>query len=215
MSGIRVLVVDDHQVYRAGLRAVLSSEPDFQVVGEASDARTAFVEDERTHPDLTLVDFWLPGSDGVSVIRELRRRNSRRRVAMLSAAATPALMFEALQAGASGFLLKSQPVRQLIAGLRRIGQGERYVPAAFEAFVAEQRARLGDEAPSHFDLLSAREKEILRMLVRGKSDDEIAHELSLHVKTVETHREHLMAKLGANSLADLVRYAARSQLLES
>ena len=85
----------------------------------------------------------LPGSDGASVIRELRRRNSRRRVAMLSASATPALMFEALQAGASGFLLKSQPVPELIAGLRRIGQGKRYVPAEFEAFVAEQGAQPG------------------------------------------------------------------------
>lgn len=212
MPKTRVLVVDDHQVYRAGLRAVLSAEPDFQVVGEASDARAALAEDERTRPDLMLVDFSLPDGDGVSLIRELRRRNADRRVAMLSASAPPALMLEALQAGASGVLLKSQPVEELIAGLRTVARGEPYVPADFEALIAQQRARVDGNASTH--LLSAREKEVLRKLVRGKSNVEVAHDLSISIKTVETHRRRIMAKLGAHSHADLVRHAARSQLLD-
>lgn len=215
MSKTRVLVVDDHEVYRAGLRTVLSAEADFEVVGEAADAQTAYAEDERAHPDLTLVDFWLPGSDGLSIVRELRRRNSERRVAMLSASATPALMLEALQAGAAGFLLKTQPVPELIAGVRTIAQGQSYVPAELEALVAQQRARLvAGGGPSHFDLLSAREKEVFRLLVRGKSNADIAHELFIGIETVETDRQRIMSKLGVHSLADLVRYAVRSQLLD-
>lgn len=215
MSKTRILVVDDHEVYRAGLRAVLSAEPDFEVVGDASDARAAQAEDERTKPHLTLVDFWLPGSDGISIIRELRRRNAERRVAMLSASATPALMCEALQAGASGVLLKSQPVGELLAGLRTIAQGQPYVPAAFEALLAEQRARLQQRnGSSHFDLLSPREKEVFRLLVRGKSNADVAHELFISIKTVETHRQRIMSKLDVHSMADLVRYAAQLELLE-
>ena len=215
MPKTRVLLVDDQQVFRAGLRALLATEPEFEVVGEAADTRTALAEVERTRPDLTLVDFWLPDGDGISLVRELRRVDGDRRVALLSAAASVALMAEALQAGACGVLLKLQPVAELIAGLRRVAQGERYLPPDFAASVAERPLSVDDQAPAPLAVLSAQEKEVFRMLVRGKSNLEIAHDLFLTIGAVEKHGERIMAKLGVASLADLVRFATERQLLES
>jgi len=207
----RILLVDDHDLFRAGFRAVLATFPEFEVVGEACDARAAYAEDERLRPDLTVVDFRLPGTDGIAATRELMRRDPRRRVAILSAVDTPEVVIEAMQAGASGFFLKTQPVPDAVAALRKVALGGTYLPPRLRPLV-EERSRRGAERP--FDVLSAREKEVFRLLIRGLSNAQVSRELCISVKTVETHREHILKKLGLHSVVELVRFAAREQLLD-
>jgi DNA-binding NarL/FixJ family response regulator len=209
------MIVDDFEVFRLGLRTALDEAPGFQVVGEASDARSAYELDEKLQPDLMILDVRLPGTDGVAATRELLRRNSARRIALLSGYANPDMMVEGLQAGASGFFLKHQPLDQMLIGIRRVVEGETYVPPSYEQVLADRRRRRnGEKSARAYDLLSPREREVFRMLVRGLSNVEVGRELCISVKTVESHREHILAKLGIHSIVELVRYAAREQMLD-
>lgn len=214
MAPTRILLVDDHELFRAGLREVLATFPEFEVVGEAADARTAFLEDERLNPDLILMDIRLPGTDGIAATRELCRRNPMRKVAVVSALADPDVCAEALEAGAGGFLLKSLPVADAVGAIRRVMSGETYLPPELQPVVDEQRRRMHNGKHRAYDLLSKREKEIFRLLIRGKTNSQVAHELFISVKTVESHREHILKKLGLHSVVELVRFAAREKLLD-
>jgi two-component system response regulator NreC len=214
MSRTRILLVDDHELFRAGLRAVLAEFPEFEVVGEAPDAHSAFLEHDRLRPDLTLMDIRLPGTDGIAATRELCRRDPGRKVAILSAMSDPDVCVEALEAGACGFFLKIQPVRDAVGAIRKVMCGETYLPPALQPVVEEQRSRLRKGKERAFDLLSVREKEVFRLLVRGKTNQQVARELYISVKTVESHREHILKKLGLHSVVELVRFAAREQLLD-
>jgi DNA-binding NarL/FixJ family response regulator len=208
--------VDDHDLFRAGMKALLAGYSDLEVVGEAGDARSAYAEDARLQPDLTLMDIRLPGTDGIAATRELRRRDPNRKVAILSALENAETCVEALQAGASGFFLKSQPVTDAVTAIRTMMKGETYVPPRLAVVVGEQRNRMERNRKSTdktFDLLSAREKEVFRLLIRGRSNSQVARELCISVKTVESHREHILKKLGLHSVVELVRFAAREQLL--
>jgi DNA-binding NarL/FixJ family response regulator len=151
----------------------------------------------------------------VAATRELLRRNSARRIALLSGYANPDMMVEGLQAGASGFFLKTQPLDQMLSGIRRVVEGETYVPPSYEPVLADRRRRRnGEKSARAYDLLSPREREVFRMLVRGLSNVDVGRELCISVKTVESHREHILAKLGIHSIVELVRYAAREQMLD-
>lgn len=212
---IKVMIVDDFEVFRLGLRTALDEASGFEVVGEAADARTAYELDEKLQPDLMILDVRLPGTDGVAATRELLRRNSVRRIALLSGYANPDMMVEGLQAGASGFFLKTQPLDQMLSGIRRVVEGETYVPPSYEPMLADRRRRRnGEKSARAYDLLSPREREVFRMLVRGLSNVDVGRELCISVKTVESHREHILAKLGIHSIVELVRYAAREQMLD-
>src|SRR4051794_12662251 len=202
MRKARVLLVDDHELFRAGFRALLASYPDFEVVGEAADARTAYLEDERLKPDLTVMDVRLPGTDGISATRELRRRDPVRPVVILSALDMADVCIDAMQAGASGYLLKTQPVAEAVDGMRQIVSGETYLSPSMAPIVEEQRRKMArrEDGARSFDLLSAREKEVFRLLIRGKSNSTVAKELCISVKTVESHREHILKKLGLHSV---------------
>jgi two-component system response regulator NreC len=214
MARTRILLVDDHELFRAGLRAVLAEFADFEVVGEAPDAHAAFIEDDRLRPDLTLMDIRLPGTDGIAATRELCRRDQARKVAILSAMADPDVCVEALEAGACGFFLKMQPVDDAVVAIRRVMSGQIYLPPHLQLVVEEQRNRLRNGKHRPFDVLSAREKEVFRLLVRGKTNQQVARELYISVKTVESHREHVLKKLGLHSVVELVRFAARENLLD-
>jgi DNA-binding NarL/FixJ family response regulator len=210
----RALLVDDHELFRAGLRSLLEAEPDFEVVAEAASARQAYVEDARVGPDLAVIDIRLPGTDGIAATRELKRRDAKRKVVLLSAMADPQLVIDALNAGADGYTLKSQPAVEILAALRAVVDGGQCLPAGVTPEVIEQSRKLarrgGDRS---LDLLSSREREIFRLLVRGQTNGKIAQELCISVKTVESHREHIFKKLGAHSIVELVRLAAREHLL--
>ena len=152
------------------------------------------------------MDVRLPGTDGISATRELRRRDPARRVAILSALDMADVCIDAMQAGASGYLLKTQPVSEAVDGLRQVVGGDTYLSPSMASLVTEQRRKMAkrEDGARWFDLLSAREKEVFCLLIRGKSNSLIAKELCISVKTIDSHREHILKKLGLHSVVDLV-----------
>ena len=209
---IRILIVDDHAVVRSGLRRVLEAEPDLDVVGEAGDAQRALFEALETKPDVVLLDVVMPGESGIEAIPELLARVPKTTVLVLSMQDDPHYVREAFAAGARGYVLKEAADVELVAAVREVAGGGRYVhPALGARLVAadvEERKRAAD------DPLSEREREVLRLLALGHTNQEIAKLLFISVRTAETHRAHVMQKLGVSSRAELVRYAIREGLLD-
>ncbi|HZS35345.1 MAG TPA: response regulator transcription factor [Polyangia bacterium] len=204
---ITLVLVDDHELFRAGMRAMFEHYPEFSVVGEAADAASAYATVERTRPDVAVVDVRLSGVDGITATRELVRRGDVR-VAILSARTDPDYVAEALAAGALGYLVKDGSPDECIAGLRAVARGERVVPASIspaELNAASARAGLVDR-------LTRREREVFQLLVRGQHNQGIADRLSIAVKTVETHRQRILKKLDCHSIVDLVLFATRHDL---
>jgi two-component system response regulator NreC len=213
---MRVALVDDHQMFRDGLRAILGRERDLEVVGEAESARQAYQLLEETAPELVLVDVSLPGSSGITLTREIKRRQPRCKVLILTVHAEAEYVSLALAAGASGYALKNQSARELIEAIRTVAAEGTYLCPRISGFVVDNanRLRRGEPPPSGpCDALSTREREVFELLVRGYTNERIATELCISVKTVETHRAHILKKLQVHSMVDLVRFAARHSLL--
>jgi two-component system response regulator NreC len=212
-SAVTTVVVDDHDLFRAGLRALLAGTPDVRVVGEARTARQAYTVIEATKPDVVVLDVSLAGTDGISVTRELVRRKAGCRVLMLTMHAVPDCVVRALQAGASGYALKDEPAEAALRAIRATAAGERYLsPRLPAAEIEEQLQSRRTGAPSGgtppLQGLSRREREVFALVVRGMANRQIASELCISVKTVETHRAHINKKLGVHSGTELVRLAA-------
>jgi len=209
---IRVLVVDDHAVVRTGLRRVLDAEPDIETVAEAATAERAVFEALDHRPDIVLLDVMMPGKSGIEGLPALLQAVPDARVLILSMQDDPRYVREAFQAGASGYVLKEAADTEVVAAVRAVAAGERYVHPALGARLiaaeAEERKR------AEVDPLSEREREILRLLALGHTNQEIAKLLYISVRTAETHRAHVMQKLGLASRAELVRYALSEGLLE-
>jgi two-component system, NarL family, response regulator NreC len=209
---IRVLVVDDHAVVRSGLRLLLDAEDDIEVVGEAGNAREAIFEARTSKPDVVLMDVVMPGSSGIEATPQLLHEEPDARVLVLSMQDDPSYVRQAFAAGASGYVLKEAADSELVAAVREVASGGRYVNPALGARLvaaeAEERAR------AEADPLSDREREVLRLLALGHTNQEIAKMLYISVRTAETHRAHIMQKLRLSSRADLVRYALANGLLE-
>jgi DNA-binding NarL/FixJ family response regulator len=219
MGTTRLAVLDDHELFRSGLCALLSTYPEFEVVGEASDARAGYTMVDSMRPDLCVVDLRLPGTDGISATRELTRRHPDMRVVILSAHAEPDMVADALQAGARGYILKESPFEECLEGLRAISRGETWLARSISTeevdHLRKRRTRNGDSGPrGRLDILSNREREVFHLLVGGASNAKIARELCISVKTVETHREHILRKLSCHSIVELIRFAARQNLLD-
>jgi DNA-binding NarL/FixJ family response regulator len=211
---VRLLLIDDHELFREGLRSLIGLEPGLTVVGEAADARTAFRLFDTLSWDLTVLDLWLPATDGFAVLREIRRRRLTQPTLVLTAREAADDAAEALIAGAQGFALKRQRFAALAAAMRTVGAGGRYLaPELSEPQVSAllERHTRGDGGP--LSVLSEREREVFQLLVRGWANPEIASELCISVKTVETHRTRILKKLEVHSIVDLVRLAARHGLL--
>jgi DNA-binding NarL/FixJ family response regulator len=211
MNRARLALVDDHELFRAGLARLLAGCPELELVGEAAEARSAYEVVERTKPDVVLIDVRLPGTDGIAAARELRRRHPSVRVAMLSASADPDLVADALQAGARGYLLKSVSPAICIEGIRAIARGEIFLAPGIAKPPPPTRTR--GQPESAYQRLSQREKEIFHLLVAGRANAVVARELCISVKTVESHREHILKKLAVHSIVELVRFAARQGLM--
>jgi two-component system response regulator NreC len=209
---IRVLIVDDHAVVRAGLRHVLDSEPDIETVGEAGDAREAVFETRSLKPDVVLVDVVMPGKSGIEVTPQLLKESPSSKVLMLSMQDDPSYVREAFAAGASGYVLKEAAGETLIAAVREVARGGRYVHPELGARLVEAEAR--ERAEAERDPLSDREREVLRLLALGHTNQEIAGKLYISVRTAETHRAHIMQKLRLSTRAELVRYALERGLLD-
>ena len=209
---IRVLIVDDHAVVRSGLRRVLEAEDDIEVVGEAGDVRTAVFETREQKPDVVLMDLVMPGGSGIEATAAVLKEAPEATVLVLSMQDDPRYVREAFEAGASGYVLKEAAYSDVVQALREVADGGRYVHpelgARLVAAESEERKRAEE------DPLSEREGEVLRLLALGHTNQEIAKQLFISVRTAETHRAHIMQKLRLSSRAELVRYALERGLLE-
>jgi two-component system response regulator NreC len=209
---IRVLVVDDHAVVRAGLRRVLDAEADIETVGEAANVERAVFEALEARPDVVLLDVVMPGKTGIEGMPALLQAVPDVKVLMLSMQDDPRYVREAFEAGASGYVLKEAADTDVVHAVRAVAAGERYVHPALGArlIAAESEERKRAES----DPLSEREREVLRLLALGHTNQEIAALLYISVRTAETHRAHIMQKLGLSSRAEIVRYALDHGLVE-
>jgi two-component system response regulator NreC len=210
---IRVLIVDDHAVVRAGLRLLLDAEDDIETVGEAGNAREAVFEARAAKPDVILMDVVLGGGkNGIEATPELLDETPDAKVLMLSMQDDPRYVREAFSAGASGYVLKEAADAELVAAVREVAGGAQYVHPTLGARMVRADAEAARAAAE--DPLSDREREVLRLLALGHTNHEIAEMLFISVRTAETHRAHIMRKLRINTRAELVRYAIAQGMLE-
>jgi DNA-binding NarL/FixJ family response regulator len=211
MTKSKVLLVDDHTVVRQGLKALFADEPDIEIVGEADNGREALARIEDLQPDIVLMDISMPGLNGIEATRQIRQSYPAVKVVILSMYANEEYVFQVLRAGASGYVLKQSDSMEVLAAIRAALAGGSFLSppisrTVIEDYVqrAEARGRGGD-----LDLLTAREREVLQLLAEGLSNREIAEQLNISIKTVETHRSNMMSKLDVKSKTELVKYALR------
>jgi two-component system response regulator NreC len=209
---IRVLVVDDHAVVRSGLRLLIDAEEDMETVGEAGSVRDAIFEARTSKPDLILMDVVMPGESGLEGVPKLLHEHPGVKVLILSMQDDPSYLREAFAVGASGYVLKEAADTEVVTAIREVAAGGRYVHPELGARLIAAEAQAAREAEE--DPLSDREREVLRLLALGYTNQEIAKQLFISVRTAETHRAHVMQKLRLESRAELVRYAIAHGLLE-
>jgi two-component system response regulator NreC len=205
-----VLVADDHPVVRQGMKSLLTREG-FSVVGEAADGREALRLVEALHPEVALLDLGMPGLNGLDAAREIMQSGTGTKVIILTQHTEEPYILEALRAGVHGYVLKSQSVSDVVQAIRDVTRGKLYVsPAISEVVVSAYRGQTRLPA----DHLTTREREVLQLVAEGKSTKKIAEILGIAQKTAESHRSHLMVKLGIHQIAGLVRYAVRRGLVQ-
>ena len=212
VSKVRVLIVDDHAVVRSGLKLLLDAEDDIEVVGEAGNLQEAVFRTRSLKPDVVLMDVVMPGGSGIEATTAVLKEHPDARVLVLSMQDDPHYVREAFGVGARGYVLKEAADEEVVGAVREVAGGGRYVHPALGARLvaaeAEERAR------AEADPLTEREREVLRLLALGHTNQEIAKSLFLSVRTVETHRAHIMQKLRLSTRAELVQYAMEQGLLE-
>jgi DNA-binding NarL/FixJ family response regulator len=205
----RVLLADDHKILRQGLQTLLQNEPDIEVVGQADNGRGAIELAKELRPDVVIMDVAMPDVGGVGATRELVNAVPTAKVVALSMHSDRRFVTGMLSAGASGYLLKDSAFEELALSIRAVMRGELYLSAGITGVVVDELVgpRLATEP-----LLSTRETEVLQLLAAGKSTADMARELGVSVKTIETHRRQIMHKLGLHSVAELTKYAVREGL---
>ncbi len=206
---ISVVIVDDHPILRNGVLRLLQEHSSIDVVGEAETAEDALLRVERLRPDVVLLDIDMPGMGGIEGTRRILERHPETRIVMLSMHAEPGMAKHAFDAGAMGYVVKTAADAELVTAVTTVASGGRYVNASMGAALASP------EPASPIENLTEREVEVLRMIGLGHSNQEIASTLYLSVRTVETHRAHILQKLGLATRADMVRVALDSGLLET
>ena len=209
---IRVVLADDHALVRAGMRSLLNGMAQVEVVGEAASGEEALELARRELPDVVLMDIAMKGMSGLEAASRMRENHPAVRVVILSMHAGEEYVLQALRAGAVGYLLKDAATGELELALRSVTRGESWFsPAVSRQVVEGYVQRVGGEAAA--DVLTARQREVLKLVAGGRSTKEIAYDLNLSVKTVETHRAQIMERLGIRDVAGLVRYALRTGLV--
>jgi DNA-binding NarL/FixJ family response regulator len=220
---IRVVLADDHNLVRAGLRALLERLPDVEVVGEASNGREALALIMKAKPDVALLDIGMPELNGLDTAARIAREAPRTRLVMVSMYATEAFVAQAVQLGVAGYVLKESCADELPVLLRAVMNGQTYLsPGVSQTLVGALKSRLDRDAvdatpaaSASESLLTLRQREVLQLVAEGKSTKEIASALVLSVKTVETHRAQIMDRLGIRDVPGLVRYAIRLGLVSA
>ena len=203
-SPIRVLLADDHTLMREGVRRILSADGGIEVVAEVGDGQAAVAETVARRPDVAVLDITMPGGGGLEAARQIRRQAPEVRILILSMHLQPEYLLESVRAGAHGYLVKDAAAGELVAGVRAVCGGESYYSAAVSAQMSDllRRKLEGEEVVNALERLSPREREVLQHIAEGASNKEIAAALGISVRTVETHRDSLMKKLGIHSVAD-------------
>ena len=207
-----ILLVDDHQVMRQGLRQLLLQEVDFQVVGEAGDGRSAVQLAAQNHPDVVVMDLTMPGLNGIEATRQILAKAPAAKVIALSAHSDHRMVAETLKAGAMGYTLKDSAFEELVLAIRTVRSGKLYLSPRLVGSVVDHYVRRDGEEHGAFAKLTPREREVLQLMAEGKSTKEVASGLSVSTKTVETHRRQIMEKLDMHSVAELTKYAIREGL---
>lgn len=217
MAKIRVLLVDDHAIVREGVKMILAKEPDFEVVGEAQDGRQALELVERMNPNVVVMDISMPGMGGIEATQQVKERHAGVNVIALTMHEDESYVFKLLRAGASGYVLKRAAAQDLVQAVRAAAKGEAFLYPSVARKVVEdylKRVETGEER-ERYDGLTEREKEILTHIAQGLSNQQIAQKLYISIKTVQTHRAHILEKLGLHDRTELVRYAIRKGLIEA
>jgi DNA-binding NarL/FixJ family response regulator len=214
MNSVRILIADDHELFRRGLAAELTQVPGWVVAGEASNGRDAVELAAALKPELVVLDLTMPELNGLEAARKIISANPAARVLILTAHESEQLVREVLSAGAQGYVLKSDAGRILIAALQSLLDGRSFFTSNVARMVLDGYLRSESRDASTPETLSAREREIVQLLAEGNSNKDIARALKISVKTTETHRSNIMRKMGFGSLPELVRYAIRNKIIE-
>jgi len=210
-----IILADDHELVRAGIRSLLQTFPGVSVQAEAGDGKQALELVRRDPPDVLLLDITLPGLNGLEVAARIRKLELPTRVLILSMHAGPEYVARAIQSGASGYLVKDSAVDELASALEAVLGGRRYLSAAIDEDVLRGFLSSGDDATDELAMLTPRQREILQLIAEGEPTRAIAERLHVSVKTVETHRAQLMARLGIHDVPGLVRFAIRMGLVSA
>lgn len=209
-----ILLVDDHQVVRQGLRALLEAEPDFQVVGEAGDGLEAVQQVERLKPHVLVLDLMMPGVNGLEVTRQVNQRFPDTRIIVLSMHSNEAYVLEALRNGAAGYVLKDTGINDLVQAVREALAGRRYLSPPLSARAIDSYIQKTEAAAlDPYETLTTREREVLQLAAQGLTNAEVASRLSISPRTAETHRANVMRKLELNTQIDLIRFALKRGIL--
>lgn len=209
----RVVLVDDHPLYRIGIESALIPHTDFQVVGEASDAPAAYAVVGATRPDVVVLDLSLPGADGITIARKILKSRHARNVLVLTMHKGGEYLRHAIAAGVRGYALKDEPPSEIVAAVRAVASGALYISREVASAANLTDGAAGPGSGGSLESLSGREKEIFSLIVKGYSSQRIADELAIRLKTVETHRTHINQKLGVHSTGEIVRLAALRGML--
>lgn len=215
MTKIRVLLAEDHTIVRKGIRSLLDDERDIEVVGEAENGRDAVVQVETLMPDIVVMDHTMPLLNGLEATRQIRKLLPQVRVLILTMHTNEEYVFQFLQAGAAGYLVKQTAPDELVSAIRAIHAGDSFLSPAISKTVIDEYVRVGESrgqsAPD--GTLTEREREVLQLIAEGHTNQAIAQQLQISVKTVGVHRLNLMQKLDLHNLADLTKYAIRNGII--
>src|SRR5687768_10275482 len=216
MSKIRIMLADDHTLFRQGIRTLISVENDMEVVGEAANGNEAIEKAFELRPDVVLMDIGMPGLSSFEATRQIKKNRTETKVLFLTMYDDEDYLVEGMEVGASGYVLKDSPAPQLVAAIRDIWRGGSYLsPRMLSQLVDDFRSRVkSTNRLPRFATLTTREREILKLLAEGQSVKEIACDLSLSVKTVEAHKFNLMRKLDIHNKAQLVQYAIQKKIIQ-
>jgi len=218
MSALRLLVADDHDVVRAGMKSLLEEEPGWEVVAEAGNGREAVERVEEFKPDVAILDVTMPELNGLEAARHIRRKCPETEVLILTVHETEQVAQQVLETGAKGYILKSDAGKELVAAVKNVSNHLKYVTTRVARMVPDAKLKEGMQAIDADDIgtrLTPREREIVQLLAEGKSNKEAAAVLDISVKTVETHRTNIMRKLRFHSIGELVRYAVKNHIVSA
>jgi DNA-binding NarL/FixJ family response regulator len=214
---VRILIADDHEMLRRGLRQTLEQHPKWEICGEACNGRQAVEIAEKTLPNVALVDLSMPEMNGLEATRAIKKVSPNSEVLILTVHETDSLIRDVLSAGARGYLLKTDPARQIVAAIEALAEHKPYFTwnvskTMLDSYLARES---GTDRPPILSHLTSRERQVLQLLAEGRSNRAVSVLLGISVKTVETHRAAIMKKLGIGSIAELVRYAVRNSVIQA